>query len=123
MTETPKNYERRFTGRHPKVAHLLSDLEIGNHSSNQWYTVACGLSGDMWQGTGSQDEYETAERLPVCRNCTLALTRQGQYKVWELREFATGMPYRHEAKRAEILEWLREYKPKVFKMITGEEEE
>lgn len=123
MTETPDNYERRYTGRHPKVAHLLHDMEIGQHSANQWYTVACGLSGDMWQGTGSQDEYETAEELPICQNCLLRIAQDGQYKVWELREFASGMPGRHGATREELMAWLQENKPKVFEMITGRNQE
>jgi hypothetical protein len=117
VTGTPKNYERRYTGRRPKVAHLLHESNIASHSANQWYTVACGLSGDMWQGTGSQDEYETADALPICRNCTKAVDNEGVWLTWELRELATGMPYRSQARREELLAWLRENRPKVFDMI------
>lgn len=65
----PPHHERRFTGRYPKVAHLVSEGEIAHHASHQWYKMRCGLDGDMWQGTGSQDEYEKADELPLCRNC------------------------------------------------------
>jgi hypothetical protein len=79
--------------------------------------VACGLSGDMWQGTGSQDEYETADALPICRNCTKALDNEANWTAAELRELAVGMPYRSTARREELLAWLREYRPRVFDMV------
>jgi len=61
------DYERRYapTG---KVAHLLRPHYYGDHVS----TVLCGLwawHASWWRGTGSQDEYERAAALPVCKNC------------------------------------------------------
>jgi hypothetical protein len=78
---TPKNYERRFTGRYPKVAHLVHEGQLGN--ATQWYVTACGLGGDRWQGSGSQDEYEKAEVLPICRNCTKRIAEEKVWKVWQ----------------------------------------
>lgn len=36
------------------------------------FTSFCGLVPfpvSAWMGTGSQEEYETLERLPICKNC------------------------------------------------------
>jgi hypothetical protein len=63
-----KGYERRYTGKQGKVAHLVDESYL-TRIMDGWLVVLCGLGGDMWKGTGSQDEYERAEALPLCRNC------------------------------------------------------
>lgn len=49
--------------------HLLDDLL----SPNEPNSVLCGRTPfwpSLWLGTGTQDEYERAETLPVCAGCT-----------------------------------------------------
>lgn len=38
--------------------------------------AACGWSGthEYWRGSGSQEEYEEAAALPVCRKCLTAVS-------------------------------------------------
>lgn len=53
---------------HGEVAHLLT----GDTSPNSELPAACGVSpgvGGYWFGTGTQDEYDRAERLPTCQGC------------------------------------------------------
>lgn len=38
-----------------------------------------------------------------------------------LRELAVGMPHRSEAKKAELIAWLRAYRPEVFRPEPEEE--
>lgn len=67
MSATPAGYHRGYLPL-GKVAHLLSDQPPGN------CVAACGLWADFW-GTGSQEEYERAEALRLCRLCTAAVAR------------------------------------------------
>jgi hypothetical protein len=58
--------EKRYT-RFGKVAHLVSR----NIYQESIWMSPCGFSGSdyNWLGTGSQEEYETAEKLPLCKTC------------------------------------------------------
>ncbi len=50
------------------VTHLLSPYD----SPNSAFPALCGRRPRLftdWLGTGSQSEYETAERLPLCQRC------------------------------------------------------
>jgi hypothetical protein len=51
-----------------RVAHLL---DAGLASPNSCDESLCGkrTADGFWYGTGSQAEYDEAERLPVCRAC------------------------------------------------------
>lgn len=53
--------------RDGKVTHLLDELASPNEPSS----AVCGRTPwpDVWFGTGSQDEYDTALTLPVCVTC------------------------------------------------------
>jgi hypothetical protein len=65
-------YERVYTPV-GKVAHLISVNDWANHSIP--HTAGCGWwawGKEYWRGTGSQDEYEKAKSLPVCRRCSQA---------------------------------------------------
>ncbi len=42
--------------------------------------------------------------------------------ITELRRAAAGMPYRDEAKKAEIIAWLREYRPEALEELSDEED-
>lgn len=45
--------------------------------SSHW--LACervyAVPGEHWRGTGSQEEYERAAELPLCKRCQAALER------------------------------------------------
>ena len=67
MTEHTKVYT--YGGR---VTHLLQPSD----SANSYALALCRFSPNwpwMWQGTGSQDEIEEAERRPVCKACAKAI--------------------------------------------------
>ena len=73
---TPEGYERRYL-RRGKVAHLIRSGMDGISVCNIWagYTA----TSDFW-GSGSQEEYEKADSLPLCKSCLRAI----------------GQPYRPE---------------------------
>lgn len=51
------------------VVHLLPSYSSPNSND----AALCGTEpGEYWYGTGTQDEYELAERLPLCRGCERA---------------------------------------------------
>lgn len=52
-------YERRYTGKYGRVAHLTRP--------SQREHAVCGVWAAY--GTGSQGEYERASELPVCKSC------------------------------------------------------
>lgn len=66
----------RYLPRRTVKHALLVDSGISGHRS----TALCGISPswfapdtEQWWGTGTQDEYEQAERLPECRRCARLL--------------------------------------------------
>jgi hypothetical protein len=61
--------ERRYL-KTEKVAHLVDASTVW--TSYRW--AVCGVDPvyhdpDGWLGTGSQEEYELAAELPLCRRC------------------------------------------------------
>lgn len=70
------DYTRVFTAA-GTVAHVLGWGQSPNRIGE---TALCGRSAwpDYWHGTGSQDELERAQDLPLCVSCTAVLShRQG----------------------------------------------
>lgn len=59
-------FERRYTPN-GKVAHLISEANWGY----PYPRAACGWDGQAtyWRGSGSQDEYDRAQALPLCKRC------------------------------------------------------
>lgn len=58
---------RVYTGPRGKVAHIIPSSAAGYVSA-----AMCGLwawSRSDWRGTGTQDEYDRADSLPLCKNC------------------------------------------------------
>lgn len=47
-----------------KVKHEL----VWERSNSSRCGIVC-IPASVWMGTGSQMEYETAQRLPLCKNC------------------------------------------------------
>lgn len=59
----PWGYERRYS-RGGSVAHAVN--------VQRYYPVSsapCGFMPEEWLGTGTQDEYERASTLPLCKTC------------------------------------------------------
>lgn len=68
-----KHYERRYTPS-GNVAHLVHETEWSSFGGITH--SACGWSGvqEYWRGTGSQEEYEKADALPICQKCLERVT-------------------------------------------------
>lgn len=59
--------DRVYTGPRGKVAHLIGGGAPGFVSA-----AVCGLwawSRSDWRGLGTQDEYDRAASLPLCKSC------------------------------------------------------
>jgi hypothetical protein len=57
----------RLYWQHGHVAHLMPGYSASVSST------MCGEGPDSWMlGTGSQDEYDKAARLPTCKRCKAA---------------------------------------------------
>lgn len=73
--------ERRYT-RGGGRAHLLA---FGTDLNNFPYTPAyCGMEPtwpDKWLGSGTQDEYDRAAELPVCKNCMRIANHTAEFIV------------------------------------------
>lgn len=83
----PPPKRRKFVPEHPTsralvtyryllgrpVKHAMTLVEsLAGHSS----LALCGLWGfdhGPWLGTGSQNEYDEVDRLPLCKNCEVQL--------------------------------------------------
>lgn len=71
MAKVPDGYIALYTYK-SRVAHAVN--EDHRHGNS---VAVCGLGPawfNSWYGTGSQDEYETAEKLPLCRRCKARLS-------------------------------------------------
>lgn len=67
---------RRVYLRYGLVAHLLDPLKSPNDASK----AVCGREPNtwpdtVWRGTGDQDEYDRANKLPTCKDCQKETTR------------------------------------------------
>lgn len=69
-----KDLERRYTPG-GSVTHLI----FGPDWEYPYPAALCGWSGPKtyWRGTGSQEEYDTADSLPLCRRCQRWVDRVG----------------------------------------------
>jgi hypothetical protein len=64
-----------------RVTHLLPE----SASPNSYAKALCGWSPawpDMWRGTGSYEEQESASRMPTCIRCAAALLRAIDNRPW-----------------------------------------
>lgn len=66
-------------GKTAKFTHILGPGKSANEASS----APCGAGATgifLWLGTGSQDEYDKAESLPMCKRCLVAARDCG----WDL---------------------------------------
>jgi hypothetical protein len=91
----PEGYERRYTygGR---VAHILRPLGL----MQPYEAAQCGYEpqwGTAWLGSGTQNEEDTAHRLPLCRPCAESVRRHIYLKALNRnRKFADWSTVPHE---------------------------
>ena len=58
---------RVYTSQFARASHLLSP---GDSPNSSWATAVCGeRPPGTWWGTGSQQEYDAAKALPLCKRC------------------------------------------------------
>lgn len=69
--DLPTGHERRYL-LHGVVAHVIDMDRVRGYLSEG--LALCGMGPQWfephgWRGTGTQDEYERAASLPLCRRC------------------------------------------------------
>jgi hypothetical protein len=73
------NYRFRYTSPQSKTKHAVRTKIGSDEIASDYASAPCGRSPVWfspvgWMGTGSQEEYERNDALPLCKRCGFMLT-------------------------------------------------
>jgi len=74
------NYSFRYTSPHATTKHAVRNKIGTSEIASTYASAPCGRSPVWfspvgWMGTGTQDEYERNDSLPLCKRCSFMLTQ------------------------------------------------